>query len=276
MPELPEVEIHARNQRAWLVGRRIESFEILDPLLTIEPGSPEALLPGATVAAVGRDAKYLLIDLDNAHTLVAHLRMTGRFTRAGYLAGNHPKHTRLVLRLDSGEIVRFEDRRKFGRVWLSPSGAVRELSELAELGPDALLEPTSSERLRELARNTQRAIKLLLMDQQRIGGIGNICAIEILYRAGIHPAKPSNRLTGEEVERIARIIPEYLEWAIDVQSRRELLYIGEKGAENVFPIYRREGVPCPQCGAAIARTVLGGRGTYHCPACQRLDQDRTT
>jgi formamidopyrimidine-DNA glycosylase len=271
LPELPEVEIHTRNLRRWLEGRRIREYAILDPKLEPEGGSGawQAALAGKRVIAVRRVAKYLLADLEGGNTLVTHLRMTGRFVRVGYRAGDPEKHTRLVLGLEDGEEVHFRDARRFGRVWVTPTESVRELPELAALGPDALLEPSSADRLRELFRGSRRPIKVLLLDQRLIGGIGNICAIEILYRAGIAPETPANALAEEQVEAIARTIPEFLEWAIARQSRRELIYLGERGAENVFRIYRRAGSTCPRCGEKIVRTVLGGRGTFSCPGCQK-------
>lgn len=270
MPELPEVEIHARNLRRWLQGKQIAGLTVTDPLLAEgqDPGQWAAALEGRRVLEVRREAKYLLADLEGGHTLVAHLRMTGRFVHDPYVTGNYHKFTRLILRLGEGDQVRFEDRRRFGRLWVTETGAVQELAELRELGPDALLAPTPFERLWTITQRSRRSIKALLMDQRVIGGIGNICAIEILYRAGIAPETPAAELSEEQVRRIAQITPEFLEWAIATQSRRELIYIGEKGSENIFTIYRRAGEPCPSCGSRIVRTVVGGRGTYHCPGCQ--------
>jgi formamidopyrimidine-DNA glycosylase len=271
MPELPEVEIHARNLRAWLIGNRVESYTVLDPKLDLDSDVAlwERALVGRSVLAVRREAKYLLIDLDGEHTLVAHLRMTGRFVRDSYIAGRPEKHTRFALTLDDGSRVRFEDRRRFGRLWVAPTDEVRTLPELTGLGPDALLQPTSAELLRAATSRSRRSIKTLLMDQRVIGGLGNICVIEILYRAGIAPQTPASTLTDAQVGDIARLIPSFLEWAIEVQGRRELIYLGEKGAENVFTIYARAGSPCPKCGETVARSVLSGRGTYYCPGCQR-------
>lgn len=276
MPELPEVEINARNLRRWLGGMRIAACRVLDPLLVPDGdvGTVEAAVTGRRVEGVRRIAKYLLVDLEGGWTMVAHLRMTGRFVHDAYIASSPEKPTRLVLEFETGERVRFEDRRRFGRVWTAPTGRVEELPELRELGPDALLEPTSAARLRELAARSRRSIKTLLMDQRRIGGLGNICALEVLYRAGIHPDVPASDLGAEQVGRIAELIPPYLEWAIERQSRRELIYLGEKGAENVFTIYRRAGTPCPHCGTPIARSVTAGRGTYYCPGCQRREGRR--
>jgi formamidopyrimidine-DNA glycosylase len=271
MPELPEVEIHARKLREWLVGKRLLRYEVLDGKLQEESGAAawEEALPGRQVLAAERDAKYLLVHLEGGHTLVVHLRMTGKLVHDAYAAGPMTKRTRLALHLDDGSRVRFEDFRRFGRMWVARTDAVRSLPELAGLGPDALLKPTSAERLREITARTRRSIKTVLMDQRLIGGLGNICAIEILYRAGIAPDTPASLLTDEQVREIARITPEYLEWAIEIQCRKGLLYLGEKGAENVFSIYARPGTPCPRCGTLILRTVIAGRGTYHCPGCQR-------
>jgi formamidopyrimidine-DNA glycosylase len=270
MPELPEVELAARSLRQWLVGRRLTALTVLDPKLA----GPEeakrwaAALVGQEAEAVERRAKYLLVRFTGGHTLVAHLRMTGRFVHYPYVTPP-PKAERLRLLLDDGTAVGFQDARRFGRIAVHPTLSVDNLPELASLGPDALLEPTSAPRLAGLAGGTRRSIKALLMDQRGIGGLGNICVIEILYRAGIPPDTPAGDLTETELARIAAATPPYLEWAIDRQSRRELRYLGEPGAENVFSIYRRAGEPCPACGTPILRTVIAGRGTFHCPTCQQ-------
>jgi formamidopyrimidine-DNA glycosylase len=273
MPELPEVELHARLLRTWLAGRRITGYKVLDPLLLDgQDAAAWQVLPGSSVPAVRREAKYLLIDLDTPagpHALVAHLRMTGKFLRDAYTAEPAQKPTRLTLTLDNGERLRFDDRRRFGRAHLLPAAELAGYAPVASLGPDALLAPTSPERLREITARTSRSIKALLMDQRLIGGLGNICAIEILYRAGIAPDTPSKSLTDAQVADITRITPDYLEWAIDAQSRRKLISLSERGAENVFTLYRRGGQPCPQCGTPIARSVIAGRGTYYCPECQK-------
>ena len=270
MPELPEVEIAARSLRAWLLDRRIEAYRVTDPMLTAGQSSEawEVGLRGAEVLEVQRRAKYLVLPLSTGYSMVAHLRMTGRFIRKDYLAEEPRLPIRLTLATDAGHEVWFLDRRRFGRVWVRPTAGVDAMPELAVLGADAFDQPITGERLREVCQGARRSIKTLLMDQRVLGGIGNICAIEILYRVGVPPDVPAGELTPVEVDRIAAQIPDYLAWAIDKQSRRELLYIGERGAENIFTIYRRDGTPCPKCSSPIVRTVLAGRGTYHCPGCQ--------
>jgi formamidopyrimidine-DNA glycosylase len=270
MPELPEVELAARSLRQWLVGRRLTALTVLDPKLAApeEAKRWSAALVGQCGEEVERRAKYLLARFTGGHTLEAHLRMTGRFVHHTYVT-LPPKSERLRLLLEDGTAVGFQDRRRFGRIAVHPTASLDDLPELASLGPDALLEPTSAPRLADLAHGARRSIKALLMDQHLIGGLGNICAIEILYRAHIPPDTAAGDLTPEELARIAAAIAPYLTWAIDRQSRRELLYIGEPGAENVFSIYRRAGEPCPTCGTPILRTVIAGRGTFHCPTCQQ-------
>jgi formamidopyrimidine-DNA glycosylase len=229
---------------------------------------------GRRIERVDRTAKYLLVRAQGEMTAVIHLRMTGKVLRDEYVAGAPTKHTRLLIHLDDRTHLRFEDVRRFGRVWIEPTERLAELPELRNLGPDALLEPISTERLAEVARGSKRSIKVFLLDQRVLGGLGNICAIEILFRAGIAPETPSDRLSETQAARVAAIIPEYLEWAIAAQERRKLLYLGEKGAENVFAIYARTGEPCPRCATPIVRTVLGGRGTWSCPECQPSEQNR--
>ena len=271
MPELPEVEIHARKLREWLVGKRITGCEVLDHRLFVggEASVWDAVVAGRKVEAVRRQAKYLLIDLEGESALVIHLRMTGKLVLDRYVAAPPGKFTRFTLQVEDGCRVRFEDFRRFGRTWVLPDRHGELPTELAALGPDALLEPTSAERLTALVRGSRRSIKALLMDQRLIGGLGNICAIEILYRAGIAPDTPAGLLNDEQIVRIAGIIPPYLEWAIEAQCHGELIYLGEPGAENVFSIYARAGEPCAKCGEVIRRSVIAGRGTYFCPGCQR-------
>ncbi len=269
MPELPEVELAARSLRQWLIGRRVTMLEVFDRKLA-EPGEAARwadLLVGQACETVERQAKYLQVHFSGGHTLLAHLRMTGRFVSHTYVT-TPPKSERLRLHLEDGTAVGFQDARRFGRIGVYPTAELGRVPELATLGPDALREPTSTERWVDLARKKRQSIKALLMDQRRIGGLGNICAIEILYRAGIPPDTPAGELAETELTRLAAGIPPYLEWAIDRQSRRELKYIGEPGSENVFSIYRRAGEPCPACGTPIVRTVIAGRGTFHCPTCQ--------
>jgi formamidopyrimidine-DNA glycosylase len=271
MPELPEVELAARQLREWLVGQTIAAIEVVDPKVLGDGDLPvwHAGVAGRSVLGVERRAKYLLLRFSGDQTVVAHLRMTGRFRleRAG--EGPLALPVRLALRRARGAAVLFSDARRFGRLWLASGAAAERLPELARLGPDALLDPPAAGRLAGILRGRTASVKSILMDQRHLGGLGNICAIEILHRAGIAPWRPGGEVTAAEVDQLAAIIPEYLRWAIERQSRRELIYLGERGAENVFQIYRRAGQPCPRCPGTIERALVVGRGTFFCRGCQR-------
>jgi formamidopyrimidine-DNA glycosylase len=268
MPELPEVENAARNLRAWLGGRSLAAVEVPDTKV-LAAGTPEewhTVLRGRRCAGVQRRAKYLLLDFAD-HTVVAHLRMTGKFV---CLPPGQPEPAQVRFRfllLDGTRVV-LRDLRRFGRLWLLPTAAVATMPELAKLGPDAYLEPLPPAELAARARRTRRAVKTWLMDQTVLGGLGNICASEILFRARIAPDRPADSLSDAELTRLAETIPDYLEWAIQAQAGPEILYLAERRDANPFTIYGRQGQPCPRCGTPLARTVLGGRSTFHCPACQ--------
>lgn len=275
MPELPEVEIHRRRLERLLVGRRAAAVEVRDPRLAAGAALErlQRLVPGALFAGARRHGKYLLLDLEalppaGRWVLLVHLRMTGKLWVDEYPA-HEPNHARLAMALGGGGMVWFQDTRRFGTVALVRAEEEEALPELAQLGPDALHAPPGPAELAGWCAGSRRAIKLLLMDQRLLAGIGNICACEILYRAGVAPDAPAGTLGAPELVAIAGAIPRHLEWALAAQARQRLLYLGEPGAENVFHVYGRAGQPCPRCGESIVRTVLGGRGTFSCPGCQR-------
>jgi formamidopyrimidine-DNA glycosylase len=270
MPELPEVELHARRLREAAVGRRVVRCDVPDAALVVDgPDEMQAWLPGRRWMDVSRRGKYLLARFEAGRTLIVHLRMTGRIVVECEPAAERPRGLRMILALDDGTELRFIDPRRFGRIRLCETAREAEQPELARLGPDALLAPISAHKLAAMAARSRRAVKALLMDQSCLAGLGNICAGEILFRCGIHPARPACALSSAELTALAAEIPVYLNWAIEAQSRRPLIYMGERGAENVFAVYRRAGEPCPRCGTPLAREVVAGRGTYLCPSCQR-------
>jgi formamidopyrimidine-DNA glycosylase len=277
MPELPEVEITARRLRAALPGRRIQSVIVPDPriLQTGDVAEWQRRLEGAAFLGVRRRAKFLLLEMEGSdreqrnHTLIAHLRMTGKLSVAREAL---PRSLRFAAELEGGSrgaFLCFHDPRRLGQLWLMPGTAPATLPLLARLGPDALEEPSSAERLAARGAGSRRAIKALLMDQGILGGLGNICAGEILFRVGLPPDRPAGELTGTEWERLAAAIPEYLRGAIAAQEGKPLHYLGERDALNPFALYRHAGSPCPRCGAPIRRVVIAGRGTYVCPECQK-------
>lgn len=272
MPELPEVELHARRLRLWTTGRRLVEVCILDPRLQ-EPSWAGAAavdfeaLAGRGITGIERLAKYLFLHLAGGASLLIHLRMTGRLRLMA--AGDPPgPHTRALLVLDDGAALHFDDPRRFGRLQAVATEALRSLPALTALGPDALDRPVDAAGLAAAGRFSRRPIKALLMDQRVLSGLGNICACEILFRCSLHPATPAASLDAAACELLAAAIPDHLRWAIAAQESREFVYLGERGAENVFSVYRRTGEPCPRCRTPILRARLAGRGTWWCPRCQ--------
>jgi formamidopyrimidine-DNA glycosylase len=269
MPELPEVAITVARLRERVLERAVGRVQAPDARL-LQGGTPtewEERLTGRRFTGVGRKGKYFWLELSDGQSLLAHLRMTGKLTVRE--AGEEPMpYTRFRAELEDAAALTFSDARRLGQLWLLAPGERERHPALARLGPDALEEPRRGAQWHAAAQATERPIKLLLMDQGPASGLGNICAGEILFRAGIAPSRPGRSMTLEECDRLAALIPEYLRWAIEAQQHGDLKLIGEHGAENVFALYRREGQPCPRCGTPIQRAVIGGRGTYVCGRCQ--------
>lgn len=256
MPELPEVETTVRALRPRVEGRTLLAVRALDPALA--PLSEALPLP-QEVQGLERRGKYILFRLESG-LLVLHLRMSGRLLWQE--KGPPPPHTRLVLEFPQGELL-FVDVRRLGTVEVASEFA-------AELGPDALGDlsflPTA------LAKS-RAPIKIWLLDQRNIAGIGNIYAAEILFRAGIDPRRPARSLRPQEVERLKTAIQEVLKEAIaalgtTLADRAYRTPEGEAGDYDPW-VYGREGLPCKVCGTPIERIELGGRGTYFCPRCQQ-------
>jgi formamidopyrimidine-DNA glycosylase len=277
MPELPEVEHAARTLRAWLGGRTIRRAKAADSRI-FRGGSPrdfERLLPGRHLERIDRRGKYLLLTFDGGLGLLSHLGMTGKWVRRSPspVSGRRtvPKHSHARLELDDGSALHYVDPRLFGQLSLVRGGAVSELPVIRALGPDALRGGVDAARLHAVLARSARPVKVALLDQSVLAGIGNIYATEALFRAGIHPVRPSRSLTLEDASRLAEGIQAVLELAIaGMVGEDEIAYLSQgRGAENRFVIYDRAGTPCPRCGRTLASLVIGGRTSAFCPGCQR-------
>lgn len=273
MPELPEAEIQRENLSAWLVGRRIAALWAPDPL--IRRGQSQKSLrsaaEGGLVGSVRRRGKFLRIRLKAPRpTLVTHLGMTGKWVRRlpGAAA---PPAVRAGIRLPEGDRVLFSDPRRFGR--FSVEGP-EDRARLRRLGPEPLARGFTAARLERLLRASGRPVKSLLMDQDRIAGIGNIQATESLWRAGIHPALPARALDSEAARRLHRAIRATLRRTIRMARGIEIRYVsegapGRAGVEERFEVYGQAGARCPGCREAeIERAVIVGRSSFFCPRCQ--------
>lgn len=270
MPELPEVETIARGLHG-IVGQRIEGVEVRWQR-TIDSPAPSAFaqrLRGQRITAVGRRGKWLRLYLENGDHLLIHLRMTGRLILEPADAPLD-RYTRVLLTLEGGQRLRFSDQRKFGRMILTD-----EPDEvLGDLGPEPLEEDFTAEKLAQMLAQRRGRLKPLLLNQRFLVGLGNIYVNEALWRARIHPLRPANTLSAEEVERLHHAIQEVLRQAI-AQRGTTLDDGGYVGADQEtgdfaprLAVYGREGETCPRCGSTIVRLVVGQRGTHVCPCCQ--------
>jgi formamidopyrimidine-DNA glycosylase len=279
VPELPEVEIAARNLRTWALGRRVERACAEEGARRIfrpeRPAAVTAALRGRRVAAVARRGKHILIRLEGGHPgggpvgLLSHLGMTGKWLRRAE-GDPAPTHSRARLHLEDGAVLHYRDPRLFGRLRLVPGARFEEVPEIAELGPDLLDEGVDPSRLaRGLARR-RGPIKVAMLDQALWAGVGNIQATEALFRARLDPRRAAGELTRGEVARLARAAVASIRETLARSEGPEPSYVEEPGSENPFLVYAREGEPCPRCRRGpIRRIVQGQRSTFFCPRCQR-------
>ena len=274
MPELPEVETAARDLARQVTGRQIVTIEKLDWERMIETPSPQAfraLLPGRTIVRVRRRAKWLLLDLDAGWTLALHLRMSGSVSVRGP-AELADAYTHFVLLLDDGRRVFFRDVRKFGRARLLDAAGLGELD--ARHGPEPLEADFTPERLGQLLATRRTRIKPLLLNQERIAGLGNIYTDEALWRAGIHPNRAAASITPEETQALFDAIRAALALGLEHGGSTLRDYrngYGEMGrSQEHFNVYDREDHPCSRCGDTIVKIVVAQRGTHYCPTCQPL------
>lgn len=278
MPELPEVEAVRRSLIGHIVGQRVDSFLVGDYPAVLGGERAEdvaARITGHVMQGVRRRAKYLIIDLDDGTALVIHLRMTGRLSVVPH--GEDPlRYQRLAIAFENGFDLRFSDQRKFGRVTHLHPEDLHALEQ--RLGLEPLTREFSAAWLEERLRKRKGKIKAVLLDQQLIGGLGNIYADEALFHARIHPERSANTLSSEEVRRLHRAIREVLRNAVDGRGTTFSSFQDADGNQGRYgrrlAIYGRGGKGrCPRCGTLLERTVVGGRGTSFCPHCQPFEPE---
>lgn len=273
MPELPEVETIKNELSPVVCGQRILKIEFLWAKTLLKPGADEfaAGVCGRLITRLSRRGKYLVFHLDNGSLLLVHLRMTGSFLY-GAETDALPRHTRAVIRLDNGHCLYFIDPRKFGKFLL-----VNDRTSLNELGPEPLDDAFTPEVLGRLLSGHRAPIKSVLVDQSVMAGIGNMYADEALFCSRIHPLRPADSLTSEEVKRLHAAIQTVLRQGIASKGASIANYFrpnGEKGyAHQEFKVAHRQGAPCPDCGTPLQRIVVRQRGTCFCPCCQPSSAD---
>jgi formamidopyrimidine-DNA glycosylase len=268
MPELPEVETTVRGLERVLKGRTIRSVQARRS--DLRRAFPEDLgqrLTGAKVTGLGRRAKYGTIDTDRGDTLVFHLGMSGHWRVDPSEIG---KHDHFVIETDEGRRVALNDARRFGSLDLVRSEELAEWPAFKALGPEPL--DLDARDLRKRLAGRTAAIKLLLLDQRIVAGLGNIYVCEALYRAGIHPRRSGGSLSLERLKKLVPAIHDVLAEAIAAGGSTLRDFASPDGElgyfSKSFAVYDREGLPCP-CGGKVRRIVQGGRSTFYCPRCQR-------
>ena len=270
MPELPEVETTVRGMARYLEGERLNRVTLhrADLRRPFPPGLVQSLT-GATVTALGRRAKYGLIHTDRGQTMVFHLGMSGRWRID---PGELGKHDHLVLETGAGHILALCDPRRFGSVDLVDSDGLDDWPTFAALGPEPLGPGLTAGHLRQVLAGRSATIKLMLLDQRIVAGLGNIYVCEALFRAHIDPRKPAGKVSGAALERLVSAIRSVLDEAIAAggSSLRDFARPdGELGYfSKQFDVYDRTGQACG-CGGAVMRIVQGGRSTWYCGTCQK-------
>lgn len=273
MPELPEVETIRRDLNKELKGRRILRLKFYDWAKMLKP-SPEAVakaVEGKKIKDFGRRAKLLLMHLEGGKTIAIHLKLSGQlFIRKP--TDPPDRFTHLVLELDKGEELRFNDLRKFGFIKVVENkGDLKKL--LSEFGPEPNTAEFTFENFKDIVTKSSRAVKTIIMDQKKIAGVGNIYADEALWRAKIHPERSADELTEKELKELHGTILFVIKQGIKDRGTSVdaylTIYAKKGGHEKNLKVFRLNGEPCPRCGTIIKKIRVGGRGTHFCPKCQR-------
>jgi formamidopyrimidine-DNA glycosylase len=269
MPELPEVEFAGRHLKKWLTGRRIVKVEV-DATRIVRPATPRSVqkaLTGRTLQHLERRAKYLLLTFDEDVGVMSHLGMTGKWVRRTH--GESERFSRLRLHLSQGDVVHYADVRLFGAFKVLAATKLHDIPAVAALGPDPLTDGLDGKTLGARLARTSRPVKVALMDQSLLAGIGNIQAAEALYRAKLNPKRPARSLDRAELNRLAKAIHATIAHTLASQGEADgtITYV-EQGGENPFLVYDRLGERCRRCKTEFTRFTQSGRTTYSCPGCQ--------
>lgn len=271
MPELPEVETTMRALAARLTGRRITGLtqrraDIRFPL----PADLPLRLHGRSMTRFARRAKYIECFLDDGAALLLHLGMSGRLLFDGEPAG---PHEHLTFAFDDGTLLRFVDPRRFGMLDLWPADQLGRHRWLEHLGLEPLEASFDGLRLARALSGRRTALKVALMDQRLVVGVGNIYASESLYRARLAPLRAAGSLDAREAGRLARSIRQVLLEAIEAGGSSLRDYVQSNGElgnfQRSFRVYDRADEPCLGCGRPVLRIVQGARATFYCGTCQR-------
>lgn len=271
MPELPEVETIKRELEKAVLGKKIVDVIINNPKVIKEPKKQGFILglKNAVIKNILRKGKLLILELSSGKFLTIHLKMTGQLIYPRQGGASPKKATRVSFKFSDGKLLDFNDNRLFGELRLMDN--FQNLKFIQELGPEPF--DLGIEDFKKMLAGKKTKIKLLLMDQKFISGIGNLYANEILFRARIHPERPASSLSDKEKELLFKEIKNTLNEAISHKgsSVDQYLQLSGKPGEYIkyHKVYDREGEKCFKCNGIVKRITLGSRGTYFCPVCQK-------
>lgn len=279
MPELPEVETIKLGLQKYLVNGRIIDIKIKSP--KIFQGNKKDII-GAKVIHIKRVGKVLIIELSNDYALAIHLKLTGQIIYQGKETKNihlsdktggilPSKYTRVIFYLDRGARLFFNDLRMFGWIKVVKKNELKDLPFFKEMGPEPLKDLTS-DRFFNILKSSASPVKIVLMDQKKIGGIGNIYANEALFLARIDPRRKANKLTDKEAHKLYAAILDVLKKGLEYGGSSDVNYVNALGQDGHyqqhFLVYGRRGKKCFGCPGVVEKIKIRGRGTYYCPKCQ--------
>lgn len=267
MPELPEVEFARKTLEKWFRGRKLVRTEAESGVRTFRDSDLGVFkaLKGSLVG-IDRRGKYLMVRFSDKLGFVGHLGMTGKFLKRD--PKDEVRWSRARFFLDSGEVIHFQDMRLFGHIDAVPASELEKRPGVAKLGFDPLRDGLSVEQLKDALGKSNQDLKVALMDQERIAGLGNIHAAEALFRAKLHPSRTPASLSDAEWKALTKGIQGTIDFALEQEGDGEEIEYVEEGAPNPFLIYGRAGTPCRRCKTIVKSFTQGGRTTHFCPHCQ--------
>jgi formamidopyrimidine-DNA glycosylase len=282
MPELPEVETMRLQLKKYLTGHKILSVTV-NNRKTFE-GDEEKII-GGKVVNVRRFGKVSVIDLDNNYSILTHVKLTGQYIYRGpnlktpgklsskVVGGIPGPHTLVIFNLDREGKLYYNDIRRFGWIRIEKTPDVENEKFIVKLGPEPF-KGLTLQVFSDILSKTSRVIKVVLMDQEKMGGVGNIYANDALWESAINPKRKAKSLGKLEQEKLYEAILTVLKSGLKYGGASELTFVTPDGAEGEYQnhtlVYGHEGEPCERCHkATIQKTFLGGRGTYFCPVCQK-------
>ncbi len=289
MPELPEIETVKLGLQKYLVGHRIENIEVKIPKMFA--GRKEDIL-GVKITNIKRIGKGLIIEFDNDYLLVVHFKMTGQLvfrdknTESLVLSKKiggevlPSKYSHIIFTLDKGAVLYYNDLRRFGWIKVLKKGELMQMPFFSEMGPEPFVSKASSgqavltlDKFKSILSNSSVAVKPLIMDQKKIGGIGNIYANDALFKAGIDPRRSAKQITKQEAKKLYEAIFDILRKSLEYGGSSDENFVnalGQEGAyQNYTLVYGRKGQKCSKCDGKIEKIFLGGRGTFFCPKHQK-------